>query len=124
SARRPAPPPGGVPPVPGRVSGGLRRRSRMDVDLRPARSLPRLAALWALLAALPSAGCGGGGGSGGGGGGVVTGGTIAGTIARSVGDFGMLADREPNDSPAQAQRLRSEERRVGKECRCGGAAGA
>ena len=77
----------------------------MDVDLRRARSLPRFAALWTALAALPVAGCGGGGGGGGGGSGAADGGTIAGTIVLAAGDFGMLADREPNDSPAQAQRL-------------------
>ena len=80
----------------------------MDVDLRRRRSLragvPLHAALATVAGALALTACGGGGG-GGGGGGAPVGGTIAGTIVLDAANWGILADREPNDSAAQAQRL-------------------
>src|SRR5262245_56569730 len=75
-----------------------------------ATSLRRLRP-WLLLPALlalPAAGCGGGGGGGGGGsdgGGGPAAGAIAGTVSIEGGDFGALAEREPNDALAQAQGL-------------------
>jgi serine protease len=61
----------------------------------------------ASVSTLPAAGCGGGGGGGGGGAGGGGGdeGVIAGTVAIDDGDFGILLEREPNGSVAQAQLL-------------------
>jgi serine protease len=76
----------------------------MDLLLgRASRTLPWAGGAPAALLLL-LAGCGGGGGGGGGPDPVSTG-TIAGTIVLPDANGGILADREPNDTAAQAQRL-------------------
>ena len=72
---------------------------------RPPRALLAVHAAFVLaLCVLPASGCGGGGGGGGGGSGATTG-AIEGTIMLPDADWGILAEREPNDSLAQAQLL-------------------
>ncbi len=70
------------------------------MDARPLSFL----SLVALLALPGLQGCGGGGG-GGGGGAPVAPVTIAGRILLDTGDFGIVAEREPNGSVASAQTL-------------------
>ena len=73
---------------------------------RPPRALLAIHAAFALaLCVLPASGCGGGGGGGGGGGSAATTGAIAGTIVLPDADWGILAEREPNDTLSEAQAL-------------------
>ena len=80
-------------------------RSRKGPALRRVRARLALGGLSLLLATACGGGGGGGGAGGGGGGGGPTLGRIEGVVLVPDEDFGMVAEREPNGSAAQAQRV-------------------
>ena len=83
----------------------LRRPSPAVTRLRHSGTRLRVRRATAAGLAFALAACGGGGGGGGGGPDPATTGTIAGTIVLSDANWGILADREPNGSAAEAQLL-------------------
>ncbi len=86
---------------PGPVGLGLALPYEVPMDARPLYAL----SLAALLAVPALPGCGGGGGDGGGTPPASSTATIAGRIVLDTGDFGIVAEREPNGSIAVAQPL-------------------